>query len=288
MSVSQLGYIGLEVEDMAAWQSLATEVLGFEVRGDSDGPQYLRIDERHHRFALYPAKENKLAYFGWDAGTSDNFDVLVSALENAGVKITQGTEADRKDRKVERLVKFQDPGGFNVELFTGAEVDPQPFLPSRPISGFVTGAQGLGHIVLSVDDPDATYAFYRDVLGMKLSDTVTYMGIDLIFLHCNSRHHSLALAGPRKGIPSGKISHFMVEVNALDDVGRAYDMCLEREIPIWMSLGQHTNDEMVSFYLRSPSGFSIEYGYGGRIVDDASWQVQHWNAASLWGHKVDR
>ena len=34
-----------------------------------------------------------------------------------------------------------------------------------------------------------------------------------------------------------------------------------------VSLGRHTNDEMISFYLRTPSGFDIEYGFGGKTVD---------------------
>ena len=32
-----------------------------------------------------------------------------------------------------------------------------------------------------------------------------------------------------------------------------------------MTLGTHTNDRMTSFYVRTPSGFEIEYGFGGRI-----------------------
>lgn len=28
-----------------------------------------------------------------------------------------------------------------------------------------------------------------------------------------------------------------------------------------MKLGKHTNDHMVSFYLRTPSGFNVEYGW---------------------------
>ena len=35
----------------------------------------------------------------------------------------------------------------------------------------------------------------------------------------------------------------------------------------------------------TPSGFEIEYGAGGREVDDATWQVETYDATSLWGHK---
>jgi extradiol dioxygenase len=43
---------------------------------------------------------------------------------------------------------------------------------------------------------------------------------------------------------------------------------------------------MTSFYVRTPSGFEIEYGTGGRrIDDDDAWTVDAYDAGSLWGHK---
>ena len=67
-----------------------------------------------------------------------------------------------------------------------------PFTPGRPMSGFVTGEQGLGHVVLIVPDLAAAEAFYTDVLGFRLSDSVE-AGLSLRFLHCAghaARHHT--------------------------------------------------------------------------------------------------
>ena len=52
--------------------------------------------------------------------------------------------------------------------------------------------------------------------------------------------------------------HLMFEVTDLDLVGRAWDKVLDGAAPIASTLGKHTNDEMSSFYVRSPSGFQIE------------------------------
>jgi 3,4-dihydroxy-9,10-secoandrosta-1,3,5(10)-triene-9,17-dione 4,5-dioxygenase len=41
---------------------------------------------------------------------------------------------------------------------------------------------------------------------------------------------------------------------------------------------------MVSFYVRTPGGFDIEYGTDGRLVDDAIWISRGTTAVSLWGH----
>ena len=52
--------------------------------------------------------------------------------------------------------------------------------------------------------------------------------------------------------------------NSLDDVGKAYDIVQSREdIPITMSLGRHMMDSLVSFYLRTPTGFDMAFGAGG-------------------------
>jgi extradiol dioxygenase len=48
-------------------------------------------------------------------------------------------------------------------------------------------------------------------------------------------------------------------------------------VPIARGLGRHTNDHMVPFHLRTPSGFEVEYGWG--------WQVQHHTQGSIWGHR---
>ena len=37
-------------------------------------------------------------------------------------------------------------------------------------------------------------------------------------------------------------------------------------------------------YARTPSGFEVEYGWGGCLVDDASWEPCELSAVSSWGH----
>ena len=84
------------------------------------------------------------------------------------------------------------------------------------------------------------------------------------FFHCPghaARHHTLASPACRAW-PGCTTSCWRSA--SLDDVGTALDIVNERRIPLAMSLGRHTNDLMTSFYVRTPSGFEIEYGTGGR------------------------
>ena len=43
---------------------------------------------------------------------------------------------------------------------------------------------------------------------------------------------------------------------------------------------------MTSFYTTTPSGFFIEYGWGGLSIDPNSWQPHRTtNGPTLWGHE---
>jgi hypothetical protein len=37
--------------------------------------------------------------------------------------------------------------------------------------------------------------------------------------------------------------------------------------------------------MQTPSGFDIEYGFGGLQIDDETWQTTSYDKPSIWGHK---
>ena len=157
--------------------------------------------------------------------------------------------------------------------------------------GFFAEGEDVAHIVnsrcvLAVRDLKASTLYYTDVLGFRVTDTCqlkSNAAVRATFLRCNSRHHSLAVIA---GVPgrAGQLSHLMVEANVMEDVGRAYELCNAKKLPMGLTLGQHTNDRMLSFYLTTPSGFALEFGYGGIEIDDATWEIKHWDTGSYWGH----
>ena len=80
-------------------------------------------------------------------------------------------------------------------------------------------------------------------------------------------------------------NHVMLEALSMQDVGRAWDRVQQAGTPIVMSLGQHANDPMLSFYVESPSGPSIEFGCAGTLIDEASWVVREVGPNEIWGHR---
>ena len=278
--VTQLGYLGIGVRDVDEWERFATGVLGLQANGrSSDGSLFLRMDEYHHRFVIQPNGNDDVAYIGWQATNEGSMQEIAERLNAAGVEVHQGTSSEAEARRVEGLITFPDPNGIPTEVYFGPPISfDDPFNSPRPISNFVTGEQGLGHAVLYVDDADQSVRFYRDLLGLRVSDYIRSMP----FFHCNPRHHSLALMESKS---AKRLNHFMLQVESINDVGATHDLCQDQGVPIVRGMGRHTNDHMVSFYLRTPSGFDVEYGWGAREVDDTTWQVVRHEKGSIWGHR---
>lgn len=284
MKITSLGYLRVESPQAKEWATFGPEVLGLAVSGDPLGrPDTVMLtnDDRPGRIVISEGPQNRLQCAGWELPSAEDLATATRELQLAGVEVQQGSAEQCRASRVRDLVSFTDPAGFTHELFYGQLVVPGSFRPGRAMSGFVTGAQGLGHIVVHVPDLAESLDFYRDVLGFRISDEIDMGEHRLIFFHVGPRHHSLAMMetpGERG------MHHMMLQVGEIDDVGFAHDLCADRNI-VSFSLGRHTNDRMVSFYVRTPSGFEIEYGWNAITVDDDHWVVTHMNDPSMWGHR---
>ena len=241
-SVTQLGYVGIGAKDIEQWEHYATESLGLQSNGrESDGSLLLRMDEYEYRIAVHPDNRDDISYVGWQVTNEQGLVDMEVQLRNAGVEVSFGTPEEARARRVGGLIKFEDPNEIPTEVYFGPPISfDSPFNSPRPVSGFVTGDQGLGHVVLHVDDLEKSIRFYRDVLGMRISDFIR----NLAFFHCNPRHHSLAIIDAKS---PKRLNHFMLQVNSINEVGATYDLVQDQGIEITRGLGRHTNDHMTSF-----------------------------------------
>ncbi|MEU6745237.1 VOC family protein [Spirillospora sp. NPDC046719] len=280
--IQALSYIGFTSPAGKEWETFGPEILGTGLAEPGpDGAVRLRVDDAAHRISVHPGDHDDLAYLGWAVDGPRALAEAADRLAGEGVTVERGDAGLAAERAVVELAWFEDPFGFRHELSWGQRTVPASFRPGRPMSGFVTGAQGLGHAVLVVPSLADAEAFYCEVMGFRLSDQINGQGMTIRFYRCNTRHHSLALAE----VP-GVVGyhHLMLETASLDDVGTAYDEVLQRGIPLAMTLGRHVNDLMTSFYVRTPSGFEIEYGHGGLQVGDTTAAPRSYGSFSIWGH----
>lgn len=278
--IAALAYIGIQSDKSEDWEQFATHLLGMQSVEAGGDLRLFRMDDRAQRLIVDGGRDSA-GFFGWEVVFRDDLYRLAARLEAAGHTIHVGTSALRAERMVSDLIWFMDPSGYRVEVCWNPVIVDDPFVPGRPIQGFKTGPLGMGHAVLHSDVIDDMLTFYRDLLRFRVTD-YGRSPYPLYFFHVNGRHHSFALVG------SGQtgIHHFMVELMNLDDVGQAYDLAGLEEDRLAFTLGRHSNDWMTSFYVNSPSGFFVEYGWGAREVDPATWEpYETFDGPSYWGHE---
>ncbi|WP_431236817.1 biphenyl-2,3-diol 1,2-dioxygenase [Mycolicibacterium aichiense] len=286
---SSLGYVRIQTADIDRWRTFAFDTLGFaEGIGPDSDALYLRMDEHYARIVIVPGETDKVEAIGWQVADRSALHDVMDALDKHGVEVHAHPLADADERRVEEVVSCEDPGGTVLEIFHGPVLDHSPVVP--PFGArFVTGEMGLGHVVLPVTDLDGNFEFYTQVLGFlprgafRLPLPLGVAPQRVRFLGVNQRHHSLALC-PVPSVASPRLVHIMVEVDSLDAVGQALDRVGAQGFSVSSTLGRHTNDKMVSFYVRAPGGWDIEFGTDGWQVDGRHYSSEEISADSYWGH----
>lgn len=288
IDIRGLAYFVAEIGQLDEWRRYAEDVLGMMTAPAPGGGLYVKMDERPFRMLVLEGSQRRYVASGWELAGEAAFKDALATLGNAGIGYELAGPELCRQRGMQAIAVLTDPSGNRHELGWGHLSDCQPFVSPQGVPRFLTGAMGLGHTVLPSPNFDASVAFFRDVLGFGLSDIFNFRpdpdgpAIRIHFLHCNNaRHHSLAIA--EYPVPSGCV-HVMVEVDSMTEVGRAHDRMAARQVPISATLGQHLNDRMTSFYMKTPSGFDLEFGCGGLQVDWAQHSPFEFTRVSIWGH----
>jgi catechol 2,3-dioxygenase-like lactoylglutathione lyase family enzyme len=97
---------------------------------------------------------------------------------------------------ISEYAEVQDDIAKGIDPFSGYRyIEPLPekynvddFLLARPFK-----VVRVGPVNLFVDDLDANVEYYRDVLGLSVTEEVEWQGDKCTFLRCDMEHHSLGL-----------------------------------------------------------------------------------------------
>jgi biphenyl-2,3-diol 1,2-dioxygenase len=283
-----LGYLVFDVKRPERWHGFCRDMLDLpEPSSNADGSLGYRIDDRLQRLIVRPGKADDLAALGLACDSDAVLGDMTMRLHQAGLTVETGDAELCAARRVLRLVRAFDPMGNAVELHVGAEADNTSFASNEVPGGFRTGDHGMGHAVLVARDLAAMERFYVGLLGFgvteRLATKVGPINMRGTFLHCNRRHHSLALFE----LPlRQRLHHFMLQANDFADVGRAFERARRHKVPLSLGLGQHPDpDATFSFYGQTPSGFDFEIGAGSREIEPAGWRTMKTDVTSTWGHK---
>ena len=291
MSVASLGYITLQTQDVTAWKTFGSDVLGLMLdaeQGDAD-KLYFRMDDHPSRLIVQQGDEDKLLSIGWEFSDAGAYKDVVQRLRDAGAAVTDGDTDGAQTRGVSEYSISADPSGNPFEVYHTRTRLNDNFASPLDIKQFVTGELGMGHAVIPAPNTDETHVFYKNVLGFGDSDNLTLPPpaegapeMNIRFMHaCNPRHHSLALFNFPN--PVGLI-HLILEVDSIDEVGACLDRVQKGGYPLMATLGRHCNDNMLSFYVVGPGGFAVEFGCEGEQIDWQNYKATESTIGDIWGH----
>lgn len=288
----QMGYIVIESRKLDEWRRFGEEGLGLHLASAEAGTVAFRMDAHQRRIIVRNGPAEDVAALGFQLASDSTLQIVKDRLQRRGVDVSRGDDEAAALRGVTAFWQLRGPRGLAIELFV------DPLTSSAPLSmlssGFNTGECGMGHVAIVSRQPEKMLAFWQQIFDARLSDSIEQpmsgLMLDISFLRLNPRHHSVAVAatrGVRVNPVRTQVQHFNIEAASLDDLAAAFRRCNALGYKMAHNIGQHPNDRELSFYVFTPSGFEMEYGWAAVAVDESTWQPTRHRGISLWGHRGD-
>ncbi|WP_321927465.1 VOC family protein [Paraburkholderia guartelaensis] len=284
ITVEDIAFVRYQVTDLERMQQFLAD-FGLHQAARSDSALYMRAAGAvHHTHISERGDVNRPVGFGFLARARADLEQLAAHL---GVAVEDNPEPGGGLR-----VRFTDPAGFVVDVLHGqAAHTPLPTrepLAANPASRrqrfgqkvraarAPSSVMRLGHVAVLVPNFHETLAFYRDVLGFRVSDTY-WAGVEqntiAAFLHCGlgdqwTDHHTIALVATQES--AARFDHTAFEVLDLDDVCQGGEHLKACGYTRSWGIGRHVQGSQIFDYWRDPFGNKIEHWTDGDLVNDGS------------------
>ncbi|MEM8607574.1 MAG: VOC family protein [Myxococcota bacterium] len=287
-----MGYVVIESDRLDAWRRFCVDGLGLHLAQRERNTLAFRMDDHASRILVERGSAEDVVALGWEFHDEAALETVLARLQERKIPVTELDPSVALARGVDAAWRLDGPKGLSLELFTAPKLVEAPL--SMLTSGFVTGIGGLGHAAIISRRPEAMLRFWKELFDARVSDfiedNVGGITIDLTFLRLNERHHTLAI-GTTRGVRIDPIRTQVQHINVLgatvEDLTDAHQRCRDLGFEIAHGIGQHPNDKELSFYVVSPSGFEVEFGWNAITVDESDWQPTIHRGISVWGHRPE-
>jgi len=261
ITLTDIAYVRSGVDDLDKAVRFATDIVGLELATQTEiGVAQLRADHRHHCLALVEGPSGVISS-GFSVADSDALAAAETELERSGATVRRGSAAEARSRRVREFIAFDDPFGNRLELVSQQESITRPVRFTRP-----AGITEFGHLCLDAPDVHEAYRFWSTRFNARVSD---WIGDGACLMRIDPVHHKLAVF---KGDGPG-LCHINFQVASIDDVFRNWHFLLDHGVEIEMGPGRHPQSTAIFLYFLGPEGFTYEYSFGvRRIDDDAGWR----------------
>ncbi len=276
----KLGYIALNVGDVARSRDFYEKQVGLQPSGEAEGVAFLRCSEDHHSIALYRSDRPGLKRAGFEMKSEQALDDLGQRLAGEGLAVVEVPAVERKALGLGRAFRISEPHtGATYEFYASMrQYGGQPFQPT------VAKIQRLGHFVLKVPDFEGACLFHTRVLGFRVSDMIDG-AICFMRCHPNPYHHGVGLGKASEAL----LHHVNFMVTEVDDIGRAISRFNKAQVPIVNGPGRHPPSGSMFLYYLDPDGITVEYSFGmeefpadgarkPRVMEPIKASIDYWDS----------
>ena len=229
--------VTLGVADIARSRAFYENLPGlWPVQEAVDGTVRFRVGDDRAFLELSGAASPGLKRFGFEMESAAAMEELVRVIDREGVKWTHVANGVRM-----------------VEPHTGAAVEFHCGVSDVRFPSGTLAIEGLGHIVLRTPAYREAVAFWREVLGFRLSDEIDGR-ISLLRCFPNPLHHSLGIASGERRM----FHHLNFRVREGTDLEAARQGLAGAGIAIASGPGVHAPSGSGFLYFYDPDGLTLE------------------------------
>ena len=257
--IATFGFLTLGVRDLEIATDFYARIARLEPTEVRDDTVFMSGGREHHWLRLERSDAPGAQRVSFEATSPAVLAELADDLAGRGIETSPGAGFGA-DRTTSAL-RFEDPAGVPVEVYTGLAELPVPVQENG-----VRLAEML-HTLWVVPDLEQEIDFWTSVMGFKISDRLESF---VAFLRCgDGYHHSFALAQGPPGTQRARFAHFAIQVEHIDDVMRFRHNAVAHGLTLEHDLLRHPTSGSMGVYVTEPiEGFSVEFCVGHERLDD--------------------
>src|SRR5271157_4230791 len=264
--VAHLGHVEIFTPKLAESVAFFKDILGLHESGRSGDSVYLRgwADYALHTLQLTGSNTSGVGHVAFRVKSAPVLTAMVDYLQ------TNGVEGHWRDSEFGHgpAFRFASPDGHPLELYyeterfvpKGDQVPGFKNLPQR-YSPHGIAPKRLDHINLLANDVKACRLFFRDMLGLRVTEQIIFdegeeMGA---WLAATMKSYDVAFTHDRSNA-RGRFHHLTYAMDCREDVLRAADVLTENGTFIETGPHKHSIGQTFFLYFYEPGGNRFEVG----------------------------